>query len=70
MERCIQSHTHRPPEPLHPIPTAEPLQNLCPLKGAEGAQVNFDWTTALTLGLLSLFPFLPQKHHKVNSRQY
>lgn len=29
MERCIQSHTHRPLEPLHPVPTAEPL----PLEG-------------------------------------
>lgn len=38
MERCTQSHTHRPLVPLHPVPKAEPLQNLCLLEGGEGAQ--------------------------------
>lgn len=61
MERCIQSHTHRPQVSLHPILEAEPLQNLCPIKGREEAQANFGLTTALTLDLLSLFPLPPSE---------
>lgn len=41
MERYIQPHTHRPLVPLHPVPKAEPLQNLCALEGGEGVQANF-----------------------------
>lgn len=42
--------------PLHPVPKAEPLQNLCPLEGGEGAQAynSTDLELAVSFSLPSL----------------